>query len=210
MRQFRSLRDDRPDGCARGQVAIGTLVVFIAMVLIAAMTVGVLFNTAGLLEGQTQETSSETATQLSERLEIVAVTGSNVSSNEDGVREIHQVEVVVSDATGDSNIDLRNVTVQWVGTGGTYSLLNENATDDPTRPTYETVVYSNAGGTYPVLSDSDDRFALRFEPGVTFGESGIPEGGRVDLRISTQSGGSPAIVRIRAPQSLRGTSSLSL
>ena len=180
------------------------------MVLIAAITVGVLFDTAGLLEGQTQETSSETAAQLSERLEIVAVTGTNISSNENGVREISQVEVVVSDATGNSNIDLRNVTVQWVGNGETHSLLHENATDDPDRATYETVVYSDDGGTHPVLSSSDDRFALRFKPGVAFGESGIPEGGRVDLRISTQSGGAPAIVQIRVPQSLKGTSSLSL
>lgn len=180
------------------------------MVLIAAITVGVLFDTAGLLEAQSAETSEATETQLSERLEIVAVTGTNISTNENGVREIRQMEVIVSDATGDSNIDLRNVTVQWVDSGGTYSLLNQEATADPEQATYEPVVYRDVDNTYPVLTRSGDRFALRFEPGVAFGDTGVPEGGRVTLRISTESGGSPATVRITVPQSLKGTSSLSL
>jgi flagellin FlaB len=192
-----------PSSQRTAQVAIGTLILFIALTLVVLMTATVLFDTAGILSGEAAQTGEDTSSQLSDQVEIIAITGENISNG-----EIKQVDVVVTISPSGDAVDLRNVTAQWTGPRvGTTLVHEDNA--NPGQETFSTVAYTDVDGTFPVLTNTDDRYGLRFEPGVAFGETGLQEGERIDLTLVMPAGGTKA-VRIAAPQSLAGESSVEL
>ena len=59
----------------RGQVGIETLIVFIAMILVAAIAASVLINTAGFLQNQASETSQDSEDQVSNQVLIISSVG---------------------------------------------------------------------------------------------------------------------------------------
>ena len=66
--------DNFSDEEERGQVGIGTLIVFIAMVLVAAIAAGVLINTAGFLQTKSEETGMQSSAQVTDRVQVSSET----------------------------------------------------------------------------------------------------------------------------------------
>jgi flagellin FlaB len=103
------------DNEERGQVGIGTLIVFIAMVLVAAIAAGVLINTAGFLQTQAEATGQESTEQVSDSLQVESVV-TEVEGSE-GSEEIRAIAIDVSLAPGSNPIDITSATLEWIGNG---------------------------------------------------------------------------------------------
>ena len=210
----------------RGQVGIGTLIVFIAMVLVAAIAAGVLINTAGLLQSQAEATGEESSQQVVDRVQVSSVSGSTVDADgSDSVAEndeISLIETTVLRSPGADDIDLTNAIIEVFANGESDTLTFTG--DEPTHTidqgvdlTDETVSFTE--NAFPgeesefgiqdiqnadegVLSDSSDRASLFFFLGnIADDESTLETGDTVSITITTASGGT-AFVEKRAPSSI--------
>ncbi|OLZ42598.1 flagellin [Natrinema saccharevitans] len=100
------------DNDDRGQVGIGTLIVFIAMVLVAAIAAGVLINTAGVLQTQASDTGSETQEAVANQIEVTHASGNVTPGYGDG-RTVDVVNLSVMKSAGSDSIDLESMTIQY-------------------------------------------------------------------------------------------------
>ena len=169
----------------RGQVGIGTLIVFIAMVLVAAIAAGVLINTAGFLQSQAEATGEESTDLVSERIDVTSTVGI-VGDADAG--ELAEIRVGVSGSPGADDIDLSETTIQAVGPNGQANLVFEGtdgdlaAGDDATEIAEDSFAVRNSEGDFvedAVIND-DEQFTVVLNPeeepfgdggGAVFGES---------------------------------------
>ena len=175
------------------------------MLLIATVTTAVLFDVTGFIGGQTEQTSDETQSELTDRLDVVTATGTNITELDSGERVVTEVELVVTGFDGASPIDLRNVTIQWLASDSVTLSHAAAAGDDPA---FETVALVDPDGSFPVVTNSNDRYAVRFQPGQEFGDP-LAEGQQVSLTILTP-GGATITEQLRVPSSLLGKQTVEL
>ncbi|MFC7069966.1 archaellin/type IV pilin N-terminal domain-containing protein [Halobaculum lipolyticum] len=187
----------------RGQVGIGTLIVFIAMVLVAAIAAGVLINTAGFLQSKSQETGQQSSKQVSDRLQEVVTVGQVDTAN----NQIEAVNVTVTQAPGAGEIDLQNATINWIGPAGTETLTHDQASGTDWQ--FNTTAVKNTDGSTTVLNDADDRFNLNFDLTDTNAPDPLAEGEEVTIKINTMSGATTSI-RFTVPESLGQKSAVEL
>ncbi len=171
----------------RAQVGIGTLIIFIAMVLVAAVAAAVLIQTSGVLQQKaqstgkqaTQEVSSNlmvkniegvraknTATDMSETIDLLKLkVGLNVGS---APVDVNQVVISITDGTTANNLVYAGNDKSYASTGqsnGAMDSFDSSAANNLQRllvnETNITTTFNNADHYYTVekIRDEDSSFS---------------------------------------------------
>ncbi len=101
-------------------VGIGTLIIFIAMVLVAAVAAAVLIQTSGVLQQKAQQTGKEATAEVSSNLKIVSVIG-NLNTTTD---KIQNFTVAVELTAGGNDMDFGQVVIKYIDDSGTDTMKN--------------------------------------------------------------------------------------
>ncbi|QGN07201.1 flagellin [Halorhabdus sp. CBA1104] len=203
----------------RAQVGIGTLIVFIAMVLVAAIAAGVLINTAGFLQSSAEESGEQAAEQVTNRLVVENAVGNTTGE------DVDRVNMTVRLAPGSNNVNLNETTIQWVTDTDSFNLVSDRLDSPQGDAVFNwTALRDDEGETDSSIENDDtlnsqtDRAVLVFETNSSSSFvnssgagtiSALEAGDTVEVTINTRSGGTTTSTLV-VPQSLSGKETVSL
>ncbi len=136
----------------KGQVGIGTMIVFIAMVLVAAVAAAVLTQTSGFLQQRAMSTGRETTQEVSTGISVQQIEGkASGTSAEDNITKL---AIFLKTNTGGSQIDLSQTMVK---------LSNEDKQAILRFEEDGIVNETNGGGTVTVTNATSSGVTSKFD-----------------------------------------------
>ncbi|WP_292464036.1 archaellin/type IV pilin N-terminal domain-containing protein [Methanolobus sp.] len=95
----------------RAQVGIGTLIIFIAMVLVAAVAAAVLIQTSGILQQKAQSTGKQSTQEVSSNLMVKNIEGVRAKTGANLSETIDLLKLQVALNVGSSPVDVNQVVI---------------------------------------------------------------------------------------------------
>jgi flagellin-like protein len=173
--------DNLPSDEDRGQVGIGTLIIFIALVLVAAVAAGVLVNTSGELQSRASDTGDDAQAQVSNQIDVVSATGEDTGT--DSI--VDTVTLVVKKSPGSDPIDLSEATIEYTSSTQSATLSFDDTSAGSSKFTTNQV----GSGPTKVLDDTSERVEIKIDVSA-IESTGLEEGDNAELQIVDQSGAS--------------------
>ena len=191
------------------EVGIGTMIVFIATILVAAIAAGVLISTSQKLQAKSTQTGNEATANVIGTLEVVSVQG--VRSGTATTNLIDEVNIVVRLASGADPVDLNELVIEFSdGTNQITVTTCDNMAPVAATTEFNTVIQrgtTSACGVMVtgdlvkiVLGDADAMAAVEVD-----GDDGLDQNERITLNIIPNRG-SPTLYRFTVPN--LGTSTI--
>jgi flagellin-like protein len=174
----------------RGQVGIGTLIIFIALVLVAAVAAGVLVNTAGELQSRASDTGDDAQAQVSNQIDVVSATGEDTDADD----SIETLRLVVKKSPGSDPIDLSAATIQYTSASDSATLIEGT--------NFTAAAVANTGNGDKILDNTEERAEITID--LTSAASPLGEGAQAELEIVDQSGAS-TVYGVNVPDVMTGT-----
>ncbi|MEM0156007.1 MAG: flagellin [Thermoplasmataceae archaeon] len=217
LRKYFSLKSD-----VKSETGIGVLIIFIAMVLVAAVAATVLLHTVSVLELKATQTGTTTIDQVSGGIAVKQIIGYD-SANPPAAGGVKFLAIFVAPLSGASSVNLGNVSISLSINGDTSvlvynsSLFNDvsqsgtvnlfglgiwsnlsSAKHDATN--FGVIAYFNPTGrltaNFPTIS-GDDQAIIALNVTNAFGTN-ITQGMQVSGQITPEAG-TPALIDFNAP-----------
>lgn len=182
---------------SRGQVGIGTLIVFIALVLVAAIAAGVLINTAGFLQSQAEATGQESTDQVSNSLQVVDAQATSPSDVDGTTTNSPGAEITVTIGPGSSSINISNARIEFFGD------ISGSVTAGEVLNDGSSVGVSTSD---PVIRSADEYAVLDLSDGTPSPLGALDEGQRIEVVFTTPDGSQTTTV-LNVPDPIRSSSS---